>query len=209
MQNPLRLIIFLVLLASLLLGCSSGSRTAAALPTPTPIPGWKEFTAPGVSLWLPDSFEGGDLANDLDVITTQLKTRGTEYEAVVKMIEQNQSAFTIWAFDTITSPTGALTNVNVVKEKVLSAVTLENYADAVTNQLPSDFTITERKEVKLDNHDALRLTLEMSEPSIKEIMYLVKVGNTMWVTTYATGADEFIQRLPIFEQSINTLQLEP
>jgi hypothetical protein len=202
-------IFILALLISLLLVGCSPAPTATLQPTPTPIPGWVEFSAPGVSLWLPESFQGGDLANDLDVITQQLKTRGAEYETIVKMIEQNQSAFTIWAFDTNTGPSGALTNANVVKEQVVSAVTLDSYADAVQSQLPSDFTITERQPVKLDNYDALRLTLEMSEPSIKEIIYLVKPGNTMWVVTYATGADEFAERLPTFEQSANTLRVEP
>jgi hypothetical protein len=31
----------------------------------------------------------------------------------------------------------------------------------------------------------------------------------MWVVTYATGADEFSERLPTFEQSANTLRVEP
>lgn len=203
--------VFVILTGFIFLACSltSSENLSTLEPTPTPIPGWVEFTAPGVSLWLPDTYQGGDLENDLDLITEQLKTRGAEYEAVAKMIEQNRSAFVIWAFDTVTGASGALTNVNLVKERVLSAVNPDSYVDAVESQLPSDFSITERQKVKLDNYEALRLIIEMGEPDIKEAMYIIKSGNTMWVVTYATGADEFPSRLPTFEQSVNTLRIEP
>ncbi len=125
------------------------------------------------------------------------------------MIEQNRSAFIIWAFDSEIGAGDALTNVNLVKERVLSAVNPESYVDAIESQLPSDFSITQRQKVKLDQYEALRLIIEMREPSIKEAMYIIKSGNTIWVVTYATGADEFDSRLPTFEQSANTLRVEP
>jgi hypothetical protein len=31
----------------------------------------------------------------------------------------------------------------------------------------------------------------------------------MWIVTYATGAEEFDRRLPVFEQSILTLAIQP
>lgn len=210
MNSKPKIILLVSLAGAILLGCAALSKAAPSpQPSLTPIPGWKEFSAPGVSLWLPDSFQGGDLENDLDLITEQLKSRGAEYEAVAKMIEQNRSAFIIWAFDSNLSPGRPLANVNLVKERVLSAVNPENYVDAIQSQLPSDFSITERKKIKLEHYEALRLIIEMREPSIKEAMYIIKSGNTMWVVTYATGADEFEARLPIFEQSANTLRVEP
>ena len=41
----------------------------------------------------------------------------------------------------------------------------------------------------------------------KELMYAIKNGNTFWVITYGTGADEFDQRLPEFEKSALTFKV--
>ena len=39
--------------------------------------GWKKFVGGDAELWLPESFEGGDLVNDIDVRDREIKALGT------------------------------------------------------------------------------------------------------------------------------------
>lgn len=190
---------------------TSPSPTATIRPTSTPIPGWEKFKGAGIELWLPESFEGGDLSQDLEVIVGKLRTLGSDFEQTAKTIEQNPSAFAIWAFDSKASDSGFLTNVNIIKEKVLSAVTIDTYMDAVAKKLPPSFKIVDRKKVKLEHYEAMQVVIELELPNVqaKELIYVIKHSNVMWVITYATGKSEYEQQLPVFEQSANTFNVQP
>jgi hypothetical protein len=204
----------LVVLFSLL-ACGSTQTTVEIPETPKPayIPpaGWNKFEGKGIELWLPNSFQGGDLENDLEVIVSRLETLGPEYEQIIRTIEANPSVFVLWAFDTFIGDSGFLTNVNVTHEDVVSAVTLDTYIDAVRQQLPSSFSITDQKNILLGDQEAIQLDISVNESGMnaKEAMFVTKDGNTIWVITYSTGANEFDNRLPIFEQSAQSIQINP
>jgi hypothetical protein len=202
---------------SLLLGCglpsvfqSLAKPTETPIPTPTPIPGWQKFEGKGIAVWLPDSFEGGNLDQDVDVIVSKLKALGPDFDQLATTIDQNRSMFAFWAFDTNLGSTKVLTNVNVTKEQVLSAITVDTYLDSAISLFPAQFSVMDRKNVTLAGRPAGRLLVEYSAPGqkVEELFYTIKDGNTMWNITYATGEDEFDQRLPMFEQSVQTLTTE-
>jgi len=180
-------------------------------PTATPIPGWKKFEGGGAELWLPASYEGGDISEDLDVLVERLRALGPDFEQMAQMIEQNPSAFVILAFDSEVGDSGVLTNVSVAIEGVLSVVTLDSYLDAVIKQLPSQYRVVERVIVSLDHYQAGRIALEFTVMGVrgKQVTYVIKSGNTVWAVIYGTGADEFDQRLPTFERSIRTFAIQP
>ncbi len=164
-----------------------------------------------MEIWLPESYEGGDLTTDLETLVAKLRTLGPDFESVANMIESNPSAFVLWAFDSNVGEGGYLTNMNVTHEQVMSAVTLDMYVDAVRKQLPSAFTVTAQEEVQLGDYAAVRLVVDMDMNGLRvnELMYILKHGNTIWGITYATGISEFQERLPIFEQSAETFTLLP
>jgi hypothetical protein len=184
---------------------------ATAQPTPTPIPGWEKIEGSGASLWMPESFAGGNLEEDLELIIEDMKSLGPTYELAAQNIKQNRSAFALWAFDARLGPSGFLTNVNVTREKVPSAVTVETYMDAATAQLPADFHVLSRELVSLGSYEAGRLTTEfsVSGPKGSQLIYIIKNGSRVYAITYSTGADEFQRRLPVFEQSARTFVVEP
>jgi hypothetical protein len=101
--------------------------------------------------------------------------------------------------------------VNITREPVLSGMTLELYAQAVSNQLLDSFTITDQQAVQLGPYDAVRLIIEadFSDVLVQEAIYLVKNENTMYIITFATGTEEFEARFPDFEQSAQTLVIQP
>lgn len=171
-----------------------------------PIPGWENFVGDRIELWLPGSYRGGNLENDLDLILEDLKQLGPEYQQIARAVEQNPSLFSIWAFDSDSVSSGFLTNVTVTNERVLSAMTLDAYMDAGVRQLPAQFQVVDRKLISLDRYQAGRLTVEFTLNGVsgKQMMYVIKSGNTMWNITYSTGRDEFERRLPNFERSANS-----
>lgn len=191
--------------------------TATTRPTDTPVPtatpnalaGWTKFEGSGVEMWLPESFEGGDLENDLGVIVDKLKALGPEFESVAATIEANPTAFVLWAFDSEFGSSGYLTNVNIVQEQVVSAITLDMYLQALQQQLPSYLVISEQGQGKLEQYDSIRLVLdtEVSGVKGKELMYIIKASNTIYVLTFATSLDEFEARLAVFEQSVQTFKV--
>lgn len=178
---------------------------------PTAIPGWEKFEGEKIELWLPESYEGGNLQEDLDVIAANLRRLGPDYEQMAQFIEQNKDLFVLWAFDSDIGSSGLLTNVNVTTERVVSAVTIDSYLDATIAQLPPQFQVVEREKISLDRHQAGKLVTEFTIAGIegKQALYVIKDGTTVWVTVFTTGAEEFEQRLPVFEQSINNFWVRP
>lgn len=185
--------------------------TASSTPiSPTPIPGWEKFEGGDVELWLPEVFVGGDLTNDLEVIVNNLRSLGSEFDQFADMIEQNPGMFVLLAIDPTLGANRFLTNVNVVKEQVISAITLDTYMDSAVDQFLSlGFTLIDRKIVQLDNYEAGTFVVQAETHGSKAVDYIIKVNNTMWVITYTTSIGEFEERLPMFEQSANTFKIQP
>ena len=173
------------------------------------IPGWVKFEGRNIELWLPDSYTGGDLTQDLDLIVEKLRSLGSEYESMANLIEQNPDVFVIWAFDSVVGSSGSLTSVAITTEKVLSAISIDTYLDTALTQFPSSFVVTDRKIVKLNQHEAGRLEIEFTISGIKgkELLYAIKDGNKFWIITYGTSADEYDDRLGDFEQSARTFKV--
>ncbi|RPI30905.1 MAG: hypothetical protein EHM70_12765 [Chloroflexota bacterium] len=212
MYKRYRILLLGLLLLSIALGCNTIAQvqpTAPSEPTKTPIPGWEKFEGGNVELWLPESYEGGNLEEDIDVVVEKLKSLGPDFEQMAEMIEQNSTAFVIWAFDSEIGDSGGLTSVAVTTEKVLSVMTIDTYLDSAIKQLPATFQVVERDIVSIEGYPAGRLVFgfSVSGVAVKEVLYTVKDGNTMWVITCGTTAEEYDQRLPVFEQSVLTFAI--
>lgn len=168
-------------------------------------PGWKKFEGNRVTLWLPDSYAGGDVSTNLESIVTKLKSLGPEFDSVGQQIRQNPSAIDLFAFDTEPGKPGTLTNVNIVPNSA-SALTLEKYTDAVVQQLPQQFRLIDRQMVSLESGQVGRIVTEFTlvGKTGKQLIYVIKSSNTIWTVSFTTSTSEFAQRLPTFEQSIRT-----
>lgn len=212
-----------ILLAVVLTGCGTVRGAAPPvtqapptpsvppLPTATSIPGWTKFEGAGIAMWLPESFQGGDLSKDVDVIVETLKRLGPDFDPIAQQLEQNPSLFVLWVFDTDVGESGFLTSAAVTKERVLSAMTVDTYLDLAVKQFPDSFQIVDRSIVSLDHYQAGRLLVDFTISNVqgKEVIYVIKEGDTVWVITFATGESEFEGRLPDFERSANTVVIQP
>lgn len=196
-----RVLIGCLLLLGVVVGCG---RPEAPQPEAPPIPGWEKFDGGRVALWLPQSFRGGPLrGKNLDAVVEGIRALGPDFEKAAQTIERNPSAFVIFAVDSRVGDSGTLTSMNVVAERVPSAVTVNTYVNIVAKKLSRKYQVVERGIVPLDHYEAGRLVVEIDVRgvSIKSVMYAVKDGSTIWALNYGTGASEFDQRLPAFEQS--------
>ncbi len=203
-----------VLFMLLVLGCRALSETPLLTPTPrptmTPIPGWKKFEGTGSELWLPEHFVGGNISENLDLISEQIKPMGPEYEPYIQPILQNPSMFSLWAYDSEIGASRYLATIGVTTDKVSRPVPLDVYTDSSVSQFPSTFSLLERDKATLNDRDARRLVIELKSPNItvKALMYILMDGNTVWMVTYTTASEEFDRRLPIFEQSATTFNIK-
>ncbi len=213
MKNSKVMFVSAVMFAALVIfGClgSVEIQEEKTQPPSTAIPGWTKFEGRDIELWLPDSYVGGNISEDSEVIVANLRQLGPDFEQTAQLIEQNPDMFVILAVDSEVGPSGFLTNVNVTTEKVLSAISIDTYLDAAEKQFPPQFQIVERDKVSVGEYEAGRLVVEFDLSGIfgKELLYVIKDGTTMWIITYATAMEEYKDRLPEFEQSANTFQVK-
>lgn len=227
-----KIIFVLILIAALLSACGSESTpivatapveapTASPTEAPTNPPakapevevaaGYKLFSAPGIQVQYPETYEGGDLSTNLPSISAKLRALSPEYEPMAAAIEQNPGMFRLWAFDSVVGSEGFLTNANVTTETIPAAMSIATYLDAAKGQLPSSFVVTESEVVELNGYETGRLVMEVSMEGrlAKELLYAIKDGPTVYVLAYATGASEFAERLESFEFSARTFTILP
>jgi hypothetical protein len=209
MAKRSRVLIGCLLLLGVVMGCG---RPEAPRPEAPPIPGWEKVDGGRVALWLPQSFQGGLLSGkNLDAIVEGIRALGPDFEKAAQIIERNPSAFVVFAVDSQVGDSGTLTSMNVVAERVPSAVTVNTYVDIVAKKLSRKYRVVERGIVPLDHYEAGRLVVEIDVQgvSMKSVMYAVKDDGTIWALNYGTGASEFDQRLAAFEQSARTFAVQP
>lgn len=173
------------------------------------IQNWKTFQGENMELQLPSSFEGGS-KKDLDLVINKLKSFGPQYQKLAQTVERNRSAIQIFAFDSQIGSSGLATNVNVINQTIPSNISLERYLKATETQLPSDFQVIDSKITSVNGYQTGRLITNFNRPGIsgKQALYAIKSDNQIWAIAYTTGANEFEERLPIFEQSIDTFRIK-
>jgi hypothetical protein len=177
---------------------------------------WQTFKAPGVELALPENYRGGSPnTTGLQTLIKGIRSLGTDYEQIASMVEQNPSTFLLIAVDPKPDRTGGVTNVVVSAVKVPETVTVEAYIDAAVQSLPTPIRTIERKTVQVGQIPAGRLVTEASLPSssaqtdaLRQLIYVIKQGTTLWTVAYSTRAGDYQQRLAMFEQSIQSFKVQ-
>lgn len=184
--------------------------TDTPTPQPTGISGWKRFSTVNIVIWLPDTYEGGDLSVDIEIMINRLASLGDEYQDMADMIATFPELFDLLAFDT-ESQGGILTNVVVAREETLTVVDLDTYVEWSMELLLPDQKMLDQKPIPFEPYEAQQLILESEWLGIesKSLIYIVKDKNVFWTINFTTGKDEFEERLTTFEQSIRTFSIQP
>ncbi len=212
-QKTISLILSLLLCVSLgaCKSTTTSKKTEIAPASIVQIPNnWKQIAGEGVFLSLPENFEGGNPQTQLDQLEAKLATVDPKYGDRIAVIKQNSKGIALLAFDLQSARSGIITNVNVIKEELPQGTTMEASLAAATSKLGLVYEIVDQKLTYLDDNQVGRIVAEANSEGmrIKPLFYLIPDGNTIWLITYSTTAEEFNQRLPYFEQSIQTFKVE-
>ncbi|MBW4694325.1 MAG: hypothetical protein KME27_21480 [Lyngbya sp. HA4199-MV5] len=177
---------------------------------------WQTFKAPGIELALPENYRGGSPnTTGLQTLIKGIRSLGADYEKIASLVEQNPSTFLLIAVDPKPDRTGGVTNVVISAVKVPETVTVDAYIDAAVQSLPTPIRTIERKTVQVGSYPAGRLVTEASvQPTgsqpdaLRQLIYVIKQGKTLWTVAYSTRAGDYPQRLAMFEQSIQSFKVQ-
>ncbi|MDB9313340.1 hypothetical protein PN462_09540 [Spirulina sp. CS-785/01] len=236
MAHLLRGLVISLLLVGSLVACSeqpndtstSPENTSTASPSPDPEPqtpvadqenpgetateaDWQAIQGEGISINLPNHYAGGNPRTDLESIETKLKEAAPEYVDRLQALKNNPNALALVAFDFKGDTPEQFTHVNAASEAVPEDITLENYLEAVGQTLSQLYTIEQQEVVPVGDYQAGKILgeVEANNTTMKQLFYMIQQGERFWIVTYATSADQFTDRLPEFEQSIQTVQIDP
>ena len=194
---------------------TSGVRLKKPAGAPELVQKWQTFKAPGLELSLPEDYRGGSPnTTGLQTLIKGIRSLGADYEKIASMVEQNPKTFLLIAVDPKPDVSGGITNVVVSAVEVPETVTVDAYLDAAMKSLPSPMRTIERKTVQVGQKPAGRLVTEVSVPSstqadaLRQLIYVIKEGTTLWTVAYSTRAGDYQQRLAMFEQSIASFTVQ-
>lgn len=214
MIYPKHSLIIGLLLLSTLVGCGQtniqNNSTPSTASTTQKLPGFTKIQGNGVSLSLPDSFTGGDPTKDLDAIAAKLKTINPIYAEKLQVLKKSPIPIFLLAFDISNPSSQFLTNVGILTAKVPPKITIEQYLDAASEKLSKGYKISEKKVVTINQIKSGIIIAEAIDPKINlaQVFYTIPKGDTYWLVSYSTSKEELKKRLPIFEQSINTIEIK-
>ena len=194
--------------------------TSAPTPTPaaaTSVPpgGWLEFKTQGATLWLPDSFVGGDILDHKGETLKSVKKLGKFYTNVVNGIQNAPKETVMVMVSKATKQTDIITTVQVEHFVSTEDISIDQYIQSLLNSNVNGtpvamlITINQTKKIRLLEREARRLTCsqQYAGHEITCLIYFIKDGADIWQVTYSLKPDEYPVMLPIVEQSINTFSL--
>ncbi|MGK7924494.1 MAG: hypothetical protein AB4290_04440 [Spirulina sp.] len=170
-------------------------------------PNFQKRQGNGVYLYLPPGYEGGDPQKDIEEMAVNLESAGSEYKNLSNALRETKDLVALVAFDTKNSRGGFVTNVNVTSQKMPQGTNLEEFQQAIVNDLVRvNYNILEQDIQALQQWQAGRITVEIEtgNTQITQLVYIIQDRNTFWVVTYSTPTEEFPDRRQDFEDSIIT-----
>lgn len=220
-QKPLIKILTVIICLFLAINLVACGKKVSEI-TGTPRPGWVAIKGEGVALFLPQGFVGGNPGRDLDKITEQLKAIDPSYEQKLLGITQNPTAVALLALDTQgfndsnnksqgnTSSSPVPININITSQAMPKNVTVRSLMETSSQQIAKGYQVSEQKIITVKQQEMARIVVTVSNGNldIKQLFYLVPSVNRQkaWVVTYTTLSKDFDRLLPMFTESIETLQ---
>ncbi|MEA5469515.1 hypothetical protein [Spirulina sp. 06S082] len=225
MSQKLRRFAIVLLLMFPLIGCDrpdssatkTDSQTSSHQASATSVeeriinPDFRKLQGDRVSLYLPPGYEGGDPQKDIEKMAVNLEGAGSEYENLSSALRETKDLVALVAFDNKNAQGGFVTNVNVTSQKMPQGTNLEEFQQAISNDLERvGYEILEQDIQDLKKWQAGRITvkIETGKTKITQLVYIVLDRDIFWVITYSTPTEEFTDRVKDFEDSIITFDVQ-
>lgn len=194
------------------------------VPTPAPViatnvpPGdWIEFKTQGAGVWLPPSFVGGDMTTERQASINKVSRLGKYYKNVTNSMKNADSETVLWMVDKTPKQTDVITTVTASHTVLTEDVTLDRYINGLLNgdvggtPVAMLLTVNESKKTTLLGREARRLIVSstFAGHGTIEVVYYIKDGANIWGIGYILIPDEYLDLLPLVEESIHTFNLTP
>jgi hypothetical protein len=165
-----------------------------------------------VSLSLPNNYIGGYPAKDLDDLTKALEKINPDLASRLQPIkQQNLDVINLLALNTQIEDNNLIDNINVISEKNSDNRSLDEYISQQYNLLAfAEFKIESPEKITLANGKILKkiiIEFFQDEVKVKQLIYVLEDFEQFWTVTFTTSANRFNELLPIFETSINSLNI--
>jgi|GEM_PF-802599 len=192
------------------------SPTLTPRPPATPIPGWEPFRGGGVSIMLPQSYDGGDATTDPQALFQAFVAAGADPEKNANLQQElAENHIAIFAYDTTPDDSYFFTVLEIFSDPVEADLPLSQYVNAVVRNLELSQRVVGIQNVMLDRYPAVRLLAEykVTLPDGVNVyresaIYLVKEGSQVWVIRFYADRDRFKEHLPVFDLSAATFAIE-
>jgi len=160
--------------------------------------GWKKFQGGGASLWLPPNWQTGDINEKLYKFMNNAGSHNPQMEQFAQLVQQNPSNFPIWAFEPNDPDLQSFNTVMVGYEKLPHQVNLELYM----RETAGNSTILEMETYSVKGNQVGRMIL--LGVNSKQLYYVIRDNDTVWIVLFSCKKEQFEQKFPIFQTSINT-----
>ena len=180
------------------------------IPTYAPIEGWQKIETNEYEVYLPNSYEGGSTDENVEQLIENFRQMGGEYKWYADTLEQDPDVYDLIATDTNLGPSGFITNLNISSEPILPTYSIEASMSSASVALPDNFQIVNQKMTIINGYEVgqIIINFEMNHIAGKELLYIIKGESTAWIFTFATGADEYNDRLLEFVQIIDSFRIK-
>lgn len=201
---------------------SGGTETPAAPPdaSETQAANWPRAVGRDVSLRLPSTFVAADLNNDLSVIIDRLQHGGGNLAPLADVLRQNPDLIRLLAVSQPADASSQPVSVVVTTEQVLSTTTIDAYTAQSTGAFERVFGTTSAgpaTKFDFDAYQARRIVEQFTAPAhaaapapdaITFFIYILKLGNTMWVVELVTPRAEGPANEAMMDAAIKTFRSE-
>ncbi|GAB4493057.1 MAG: hypothetical protein OHK0031_16090 [Anaerolineales bacterium] len=193
----------------------AATETPAASPTPAatefvPPAGWKQFSNSQLSLWLPESFVGGDMRSGREASIAEVQALGDYFGNMVTIMQNAGPTYSLLMVDKNLDSSIIITSVSAQHEAVGQDISLGEYIRlTLSNSSLASITINEQLKVTVLGLEARRMTYQyrMGTSESTNISYTIKDGRDFWTITYSLPPQKYPELLTMVEQSIATLQI--
>ncbi|NEO87094.1 MAG: hypothetical protein F6J87_22970 [Spirulina sp. SIO3F2] len=168
---------------------------------------YRKILGEGVSIYLPEGYEGGDPKQDIEQVAEQLEAAGEEHKDLSKALRKSKQRVALIAFDGQSDEEGFVTNVNISLREAVPGTPLSVFLKTMTVNLTGQgYAIAAQSTPTLNGQEVGRLIVDVTVGKVEltQLVYVFKGETGFWLVTYSTTADEFEDRLSEFEQSVLT-----
>lgn len=192
--------------------CNQNTVDSADIISNQVIDGWHQIKGQDISLSLPETYQGGSLSTEVDLIIPPQETVDNNIRERLKRVKQSGEAIALLAIDSAALSNPVITNVNITSVDNDSdiPITLAEYVSPLLNQLEKDAQIIISEEVSINNNypNAVKITLSLSQPNnnLRQLIYVIPDEEKFWLVTYTASQEIFERELATFERSIESFQ---